>query len=69
METTTGKNISNVIEDILLRFDLNISNERGQAYDGAANMSRQYNGCQNYIKQKHPLATYIHCMAHHIHQT
>ena len=33
-------------------------------YDGASNMSGQYNGCATLIQQKHLLAVYSHCYSH-----
>ena len=61
---TTGATIANVVEDVLLRFDLPISKLRGQTYDGAANMAGHYNGCQALISEKQPLALFVHCGAH-----
>ncbi|KAL4090277.1 hypothetical protein QTP88_025149 [Uroleucon formosanum] len=37
---------------------------RGQTYDNAINMSRQYSGLQTRIKEINPLADYIPCSAH-----
>ena len=53
-----------MIEDVFLRFELSISNLRGQTYDGASNMSGSYRGCQAIISDKQPLALYVHCGAH-----
>ena len=36
----------------------------GQGYDGAAAMSGIYNGVQAVVKEKYPLATYVHCASH-----
>ncbi|XP_060855359.1 zinc finger MYM-type protein 1-like [Metopolophium dirhodum] len=38
----------------------------GQSYDGAANMSGQYNGLQAKIIEKNPHALYIWCSAHRL---
>jgi len=38
-DSTTGEALARMIEDVLLRFNLSISNLRGQTYDGAANMA------------------------------
>lgn len=35
-----------------------------QSYDGASVMSGQVSGVQQRIKEMHPYATYIHCLAH-----
>jgi hypothetical protein len=61
---TTGKALSEIVEDVLMRFNLPMSNLRGQTYDGAANMSGIYSGCQAFIAQKQPLALYFHCGPH-----
>ena len=37
---------------------------RGQSYDGASNMSNNRVGVQAQIREKAPLATYIHCSGH-----
>ncbi|KAJ8891100.1 hypothetical protein PR048_010610, partial [Dryococelus australis] len=52
--------VSTIGESLL---QLPLSNLRGQTYEGAANMSGQYNGAQAIVKMKHPLAHYVHCTA------
>jgi len=37
-----------------------------QSYDGASVMSGHLNGVQTKIKEHHPTAVYIHCMAHRL---
>lgn len=37
---------------------------RGQGYDGASNMSGDYNGLQSKFREECPYAYYIHCFAH-----
>ena len=64
MDSTTGEALARMIEDVLLRFNLSISNLRGQTYDGAANMAGSYTGCQAIISRMQPLALYVHCGAH-----
>lgn len=61
---TTGKEIAQVAVDVFLRLNLPMSGLRGQAYDGAANMSGKYTGAQAVLKRQHPLALYVHCGAH-----
>jgi len=36
----------------------------GQGYDGASNMSVQFQGVQAQIRSKYPKALYVHCAAH-----
>ncbi|CAI6357740.1 unnamed protein product [Macrosiphum euphorbiae] len=45
---------------------LDISNLRGQSYDGAAVMAGIYNGVQTKIKAHSSLAEYIHCNAYNL---
>ena len=48
----------------LERMHIDCSYLVGQGYDGAAAMSRIYNGVQALVKEKYPLATYVHCASH-----
>ena len=52
MDSTTGETLARMTEDVLLRFDLSISNLRGQKHDGALNMAGSYRGCQAIISRK-----------------
>lgn len=66
MDSTTAENITRVIRDILLRLLLQISNCRGQCYDGAGSMHMA--GCRTgvatTIQQQEPRALYMHCYGH-----
>lgn len=46
--------------------NLQISNMRGQGYDGASNMSGSWNGLQALFLNDCPYAYYIHCFAHRL---
>ena len=61
---TTGEVLAKCILDVLLRCQLPLSALRGQTYDGASNMSGKFKGCQALIREKQPLALYVHCGAH-----
>ena len=61
---TTGKTLSVVVKDVLTRLMLPLEDLRAQTYDGAANMSGKYNGCQAIINNEQPLALFFHCSAH-----
>jgi len=56
--------LASCVKDSLLRFQLPLEKLRGQTYDGAANMSGAYNGCQAVLCREQPLAAYVHCSAH-----
>lgn len=47
---TTGQAIANMIFDVLTRLCLSVDDLRAQTYDGAANMSGKYSGCQTIIR-------------------
>jgi len=64
VSSTTGANLTSVIQDSLSRCGLPIGKLRGQCYDEARNMSGQFKGVQNRIKQEQPSALYVHCFAH-----
>ena len=61
---TTGDTISKMVFDVLMRLNLPLSGLRVQTYDGAANMSGVYNGCQAKVKEQQPLAIFFHCGVH-----
>ncbi|XP_073499099.1 zinc finger MYM-type protein 1-like [Phyllobates terribilis] len=60
----TGKQIAELIVDMLSKNGINIQDCRGQSYDNAANMSGKYNGVQAHVRNVCPYATYIPCAAH-----
>lgn len=62
--STTASSLFTIAQDVLLRFNLNIENCRGQCYDGAANVSGAITGLQSRIKELEPRAIYVHCAAH-----
>ena len=49
---------------ILSRHNLDVSNIRGQGYDGTCDMREQWNGLQALFLNECPSAYYIHCFAH-----
>ena len=64
METTDASTIKSVLQDCLMKCSIQISNCRGQAYDGAANMVGHLNGVAAKIQQDEPRAHFVHCVAH-----
>ena len=62
--STTSEAIAGMVFDVLTRFGLSISNLRARTYDGAANMSGHYTGCQERVREWQPLAIYFHCASH-----
>jgi len=57
---TAGKDLAQVDRDVLLR----LSCLQGQTYDGAANRSGEIQGVQAVLREKQPLAFYVHCCPH-----
>ena len=53
-----------LIKDAICRFGLDFLNCRGQAYDGASNMSGRLSGVQARSSAQYPKAIYIHCFCH-----
>ncbi len=60
----TGEAIAAQICQDLEALGLQLSNIRGQGYDGASNMSSERVGVQARIREKSPLASYTHCSGH-----
>ena len=56
--------IFDTIKDVLIRCSLPLSQCRGQAFDGAANMSGLHNSVQGLVKREESKALYVHCLAH-----
>jgi hypothetical protein len=60
----TGKALAETIKTNLTKVGLDLSNMRGQGYDGAAAMRGQFRGVQAIISEAYPKAIYTHCMSH-----
>lgn len=59
-----GQYIAEKILEQLEKAGLDMANCRGQAYDGASNMSGTVKGCSTLIRQQYPKAIYQHCRSH-----
>ena len=66
LPNTKSVTIFQAIKDILIRCSLPHSQCRGQAFDGAANMSGVRNGVQAQVKSEASQALYVHCLAHNL---
>ena len=64
MVSTTGEKIADVIRDVLLRLNIDISYCRGQVYDGAANMTGIHKGVKAEIQKIVPEAVFVYCKNH-----
>ena len=61
---TDSNMLTMLIKDSLIRMSLPITECRGQAYDGAANMLGHVRGVAAQIQTEEPSAIYVHCFAH-----
>ena len=64
VDQTDAATLASTLKDVLIRCSLQLSNCRGQTYDGASNMSGHLSGVANHLKSEEPRAHYIHCVAH-----
>ena len=60
----TANTLVQVIKDVLLRFNLDISRCRGQCYDGGSNMAGSRNGVKAQILKEEPRAMFTHYYGH-----
>lgn len=61
---STGKGQYNLIKAELNSLGIDLKNVISNSFDGAANMSGQYKGLQNILKEDAPKSIYTHCHAH-----
>ena len=66
LRDTKAISIHHEIKDVLIGCSLPVSQCRGQAYDGASNMSGVRNGVQAIFKCEEPQALYVHCLVHNL---
>jgi len=60
----TGETTARFILTFLREVGLDVMNDRGQGYDGAANMSSDLVGVHKRIKDESHKAVYVHCSRH-----
>ena len=60
----TGQALADKILGFLSSHNVDPNKLRGQAYDGAGNMSGKTNGAAALISSQYPLALYLHCSSH-----
>ena len=65
-EKTDSQTLFHLIKDVLIRCQLDINKCRGQAYDGAANMSGKLNGVSKRLQSLVPAALFVHCFNHNL---
>ncbi|XP_058751081.1 uncharacterized protein LOC131624112 [Vicia villosa] len=63
---TTSLTLKQKVYDILSLHNLDVSNIRGQRYDGASNIRGEWNGLQALFMKDCPFEYYVHCFAHRL---
>ena len=64
-DNTTSERLTLLVKDAMWRrYGLSLLDCRGQACDGAANLSGRLSGVQARISREYPKALYIHCFCH-----
>ena len=63
-EGLRGDAIARKVLTAVENLGLDMSNCRGQGYDGAANMSGKCSGAATIIQRQYPQARYVHCKSH-----
>lgn len=64
VEQTDAATLTDTLKDAVIRSGLQLTQCRGQAYDGASNMSGRISGVASRILKEEPKAHYVHCVAH-----
>ncbi|XP_076954088.1 uncharacterized protein LOC143628357 [Bidens hawaiensis] len=63
---TTALSLKKVIDELFAHYNLSLSRIRGQGYDGASNMSDEFNGLKALILKENSSAYFVHCFAHQL---
>ncbi|XP_022874191.1 uncharacterized protein LOC111393022 [Olea europaea var. sylvestris] len=63
---TCAQSLKDAIDAMFSTHGLSISSLRGQSYDGASNMSGEFNELKALILRENPHAMYVHCFAHQL---
>ena len=64
VDATYAATLAYTIKVTLLRINLQLTQCRGQAYDGAANMAVRLNGVAIRLQTEQHSILFVHCMAH-----
>jgi hypothetical protein len=64
VEETIASHLKSCIDFLFSELGSSLKKVRGQGYDGASNMSCEFNGLQAKIMSQNKLAYYMHCFAH-----
>ncbi|XP_042387864.1 uncharacterized protein LOC121979965 [Zingiber officinale] len=64
--TTTAACLKEAIDSLFAKYGLSVVRLRGQGYDGASNMSGEFNGLKSLIMKENSYALYVHCFVHQL---
>ncbi|KAF0702135.1 zinc finger MYM-type protein 1-like, partial [Aphis craccivora] len=64
VRSSTGKDLYQLLNCCFLEHGLEFKNIVGESFDGASNMSGQFNGLQSFIKSQNKNSIYIWCYSH-----
>ncbi|XP_042396810.1 zinc finger MYM-type protein 1-like [Zingiber officinale] len=64
--TTTTACLKEAIDSLFAKYGLSVARLRGQGYDGALNISGEFNGLKSLIMKENPYALYVHCFVHQL---
>ena len=62
----SGEAMARKVATNIAELKLEMSDCRGQGYDGAGNMAGKYRGTAARIQRDHPKAVYVHCASHRL---
>lgn len=65
----SGKSLADSILSSIYDLGLDITDCRGQGYDGASSVSGHINGCSAHILSRNRKALYVHCFSHRLNLT
>ncbi|RID49995.1 LOW QUALITY PROTEIN: hypothetical protein BRARA_H00754 [Brassica rapa] len=66
VKETSSLSLKSAVDDLFAKHGLNLKQLRGQGYDGASNMKRQFNGLRALVARENSSAYYVHCFAHQL---
>ncbi|XP_031257586.1 zinc finger MYM-type protein 1-like [Pistacia vera] len=66
---TTTVSLKMALKSLFSRHGLSLSRLRGQGYDRASNMQREFNSLKSLILRENEYAYYVHCFAHQLQLT
>ncbi|XP_033218137.1 uncharacterized protein LOC117173606 [Belonocnema kinseyi] len=66
VDDTTGLGLTEVLINIMTKYELELSNCRGQGYDNGSNIKGKNTGVQKRILDMNPLPSYVPCGSHNL---